>query len=618
MITVSINVGLVYPGFKVEYIKDDVVKNTINIDWIFQGNPTPMQPYVINEYGKWAVRITDIRTSIQRSCSPYQTAYDELTISPMPQKFTVPNNLIFCSNIVTKVKVNNTDSLNNPIYAWYPNSNSSIEMGRTKSNSSLIINDNVLAGNTSKTIYVEEIHEKSGAIFDSAQVKNHISDVPNAKEYSMYMEVLEKLTLDSLSFLYKTFSSSSTTYSGKIQIYAPMTSNNSFAPDKTKILFESQSFDVISNSNTYKKYNVPMNITLEPGFYFIGISNNPQGYVGIFDQTNGFAYSGYNFSNNTPILDKNKDHSLKIWGSSNYNNTAQSGVVGIFFDIKYRTTKKFCDRIPVYINKDCNCTKPSSVSISGNTNTCSGETIELKGSSSHTNGIKQNINFVWYKKGTTAGAYAPSPITNKSIPNVQSSDTSTWILRVEDGSYGLSDCYVEASTKFNIGSKLNFDNVSTNPINLHIYEEFNMEAEISGAKIDSVIFLVDNKITTKTYSAPYKSSKYNAPINFPVYVYAYNKGCKSEFYDQFGSAMSVNNTQGTNKQISLYPNPFSTTTSINTINNMEYVIIDNQGRIVETGIGENTTAIGEKLPKGAYIVKITTNNENAVYSILKL
>jgi len=69
--------------------------------------------------------------------------------------------------------------------------------------------------------------------------------------------------------------------------------------------------------------------------------------------------------------------------------------------------------------------------------------------------------------------------------------------------------------------------------------------------------------------------------------------------------------------ISISPNPSNHVFMINAIGDFRYFVYDQLGRLVEKGIGQNKTTIGQRLLQGAYTVQIEQGDKRQLIKILK-
>ncbi|MCX6181249.1 MAG: T9SS type A sorting domain-containing protein [Bacteroidetes bacterium] len=72
-----------------------------------------------------------------------------------------------------------------------------------------------------------------------------------------------------------------------------------------------------------------------------------------------------------------------------------------------------------------------------------------------------------------------------------------------------------------------------------------------------------------------------------------------------------------NKSMSVFPNPFSKSIFIQAEGNFSYSIIDLSGKIVESGIAQNSVSTGSNLTTGLYVVQIKTNSEVSFLKVIK-
>ncbi|MBO9203856.1 MULTISPECIES: T9SS type A sorting domain-containing protein [Niastella] len=67
----------------------------------------------------------------------------------------------------------------------------------------------------------------------------------------------------------------------------------------------------------------------------------------------------------------------------------------------------------------------------------------------------------------------------------------------------------------------------------------------------------------------------------------------------------------------VYPNPASGAFTVSSTGRFEYVITDQQGALVEKGIGENKTKVGLKLIPGVYFIKIFKGGSHEILKVIK-
>jgi enterochelin esterase-like enzyme len=69
--------------------------------------------------------------------------------------------------------------------------------------------------------------------------------------------------------------------------------------------------------------------------------------------------------------------------------------------------------------------------------------------------------------------------------------------------------------------------------------------------------------------------------------------------------------------LSVYPNPFKDETILNLHQEFSYEIYDQTGRLMDAGTGQGHRAIGKKLPRGMYFLRLTHNGKSGVVKIHK-
>jgi beta-xylosidase len=72
-----------------------------------------------------------------------------------------------------------------------------------------------------------------------------------------------------------------------------------------------------------------------------------------------------------------------------------------------------------------------------------------------------------------------------------------------------------------------------------------------------------------------------------------------------------------NSSIKIFPNPFKNTMTVSAKGDFNYQIINNQGLLLESGLGNNQVIIGNGLQSGTYILKITIQGEEDYMKFVK-
>jgi gliding motility-associated-like protein len=409
--------------------------------------------YTATQDGTYTVIIT--YTGTNAGCVVYDPAIDDMTITYFTPSFTVPTNLTFCGPSAT-VRVNSTNATSNPVYAWYPTAASTTELGRTVGNGTTVISTTGLAGTTTKTVYVEEIRQKKGAVFPGATA---IGDANGINNNESYIETSVPISLDSIAVYLRQNSSGTATLSGRMQVYGSMSDcGGKTVANKSNVLYSGVTFSVSTTSATFITRNVPVGILLPPGKYFIGFSTATSLNGGIVGQTSnvaGFGNSGTTLSSNTPLVDNIGGTSVSFFGADQGTCLGNSGYSGNMYNFQFSIPQGYCNRIPVTLTESCPCSRPTNVTITtpaaATVTICQGTAQALAGTVT-VPAAAQNTAFTysWRKVGTATplqtGTITPTIATAFAVPGYAGItgtllNAGQYILRVEDGNTNSASCF---------------------------------------------------------------------------------------------------------------------------------------------------------------------------------
>jgi hypothetical protein len=72
-----------------------------------------------------------------------------------------------------------------------------------------------------------------------------------------------------------------------------------------------------------------------------------------------------------------------------------------------------------------------------------------------------------------------------------------------------------------------------------------------------------------------------------------------------------------NETLKVYPNPFSSSISVDVNGAFEYVLLSSSGELLLSGAGENNIEVGNDLAQGIYFLKIKQAESSKVVKICK-
>ena len=456
--TVTLDAGLIYPGFTVDLYKNDVLQpGSVVRPWTLGGGPINVSFPISTYANEWKIEIVDMRTSTQRPCTPCVTAKDSLSILPYASNFGDPGNLTFCGTTST-VNVTETGSSATTIgstYEWYAAQTAGSILATTTDVGTAALDVTTLvktgvAPNRIATVWVEDKSTFNAILATTAQVGASILD-PNGKsgnQSRMTFSIAKALKINTIRINLRSYDATALTWS--FGIY-----NSAGVLQGTNVPFTAG----VATGNTWA--TVDFNgLSLTPGNYYIQYIN---GNSGVSFYTNpGNAYTALYQYNGQTIID--------------FISTDNPGVTTYFpayVDWNVTVGSPYpCGRLAVLITEKCPpCNKPTSVTVNGGTspiNKCVGDPA-FTTSGSYINAgnpiANTSMAYVWYKQGApapTTAEYtnltAPAPVTTTASQTVTArnftapvvGDAGTWILRVEDGNTGNALCYTEGTVVLNV------------------------------------------------------------------------------------------------------------------------------------------------------------------------
>lgn len=271
----------------------------------------------------------------------------------------------------------------------------------------------------------------------------------NLEKYVTKLVVFKDVTLNSINAFLKGYNSGLTNSNITINFYGSSGNN----PDKNVKLIPEKtsavSFNTPDQNGPFQEVTIPINQSLSGSsagtIYWLEVkaSNVSQGPL--------------NCSTTLPLGDDLGGNSVQIGAIESYS-TLLSNNTGSFYKYVFeKAANPACPRVEVQVRKQCPpCNKPQEVAISNTdpVSQCNGTNLDLEGGFTDGGNTIDNstgdMQYVWYKKGTTPTASAYSAVTGttagtKNIASLTQADSAIWYLRVEDGTSGNKACYTEDS-----------------------------------------------------------------------------------------------------------------------------------------------------------------------------
>ncbi len=460
----DLEVGLVYPGFTVEYYLNSVKRDEVAIPWVYNNPPTAVPPYTVTEVGTWEVRIVDARELSQRGCKEYDDVIDDITLSFPVVTQSDPGDLIYCSGDTSVVNV--TSTLPGAVYAWFetetPVGGTTGRLGSTigEGTTTIDLSGITAAGDGSKTVYVERVALSSTTIFPRATpcTSNKGVNANNLERINFIFSVSEPTLIASMDVVLTSQTNTVGSYSIPYTFTIKNTGAGTNGPYPTTTV-TTVNYNHIRNytaggvQEEIFPYVVNFNTLLQPGTYSISSTHGalPSNIsnVGLYGCPS--TASGTLTGNTLTPLGFSQANASGGFSTTSNDNYYQN--------IKFGESTLTCSRVPVVIEQECPCNAPATVTASSNpaaagtpkeVSVCTGTGNLVTLSGVYTAGSGTTVNgyqYSWYKEGSTPTYTNNATVANR---NLVAADAGTWFLRVEDGAAGSANCYVEDSIVVNI------------------------------------------------------------------------------------------------------------------------------------------------------------------------
>ena len=428
----------------------------------------------INDLKYTATTIGTYRVEVEiisATCSSYEIAHAQMTISAWPSTFSIPSGQTYCGNSAD-VHVTSTATTNS-IYEWFPTSVSTTKMGISTGSNIITLDVSsipAVAGTpNTKTVYVEEKSGASGMVMkksDGCDPTWYADSKDMNNTYQSAFTITEAVTIDSLTVpvLLRAYDNNNPNVSGTINfgIYGSRFNNGGDVADESNII---GTFSVsVSGTRTAASSDIRKEVTIfvnkqltTPGKYFIAPLKTGAltGFVG-----NGTILLGSgNCGQSVPIVDDVNGTIIKFEGvSTSFANPQTGGNVrqGHFYNVYFKTTQRYCDRKAVVLQENCPCITPTTVTIASSDADgylCPGGTLTLATTPSQIN--TSSFDFEWFKGPITSTSITGATSMGAAIDNIDmttkivtSGNEGTYYVRIRDKSMpGTSACYKEASFK---------------------------------------------------------------------------------------------------------------------------------------------------------------------------
>ena len=334
--------------------------------------------YSANSIGNYSVTIKYVGTNI--GCVPYEETSASINISAYSKNFTTPSDLTYCGE-TGSVHVNSTDSTS--IYKFYPTSISNTELGTSIGSAAMLIDlASAKTESTDKLVYVEQTSPKSGIAFKKSQACDttikSFSTLSKERNYpfdqSGFTTTVDNITLTTLNIRLKSHKLNSSNFSATLNfgVYGSKIGfNDKLFADSSKLIglftYDYSKAKTPDPQDSISDVLVTLNIKLpKAGVYFFSLK--PTGLTSVVGT--GFLSIGQEYCQQTVPFQSIPSGIISYTLNSRAFNVTDNQFnfnLGYFFNVVFKTSQGFCDRVPIILKEKCVATGFSEIDEKNNT-----------------------------------------------------------------------------------------------------------------------------------------------------------------------------------------------------------------------------------------------------------
>ncbi|MCL2328517.1 MAG: hypothetical protein FWC39_08405, partial [Bacteroidetes bacterium] len=447
--------------------------------------------------GAGVYKVVVTYTGANAGCNPPPPVEAQMTVKFFTQEFEDPGTLkVDCTakTATVNVKAKSPANITGRVYNWYTACSGGTPIATTSGSGTTTLTTANLAALSysnayndasctikktcnsadTKLVWVEEVAKSSGVLFGKPTGATATSNETSDNRYGLDgnriftgIVVNEPIIITEMSFMVKACfdKNSGGTAPMTISIYNTKDVGGNPVPNAVvssygslTVTYEKTNATNTDNVCSNDEVTAKGTITLPPGTYFIGISalsTTTTSGGGIkelkFFRPGGAAAANDGLTPNAVTHPANMTANM-------YN--GNQGNLSMFFDIKFTTGQKFCDRVPVCIKEDCpTCTAskdpvitpdsgPGTPAYNSQSNTvtlCEGGPSVTLRTNNVNPGSYSNYTIEWYKGGKAVGNRVRTQNFGPTPTNANVSDT--WTVGYSDVTETGTTYYVRVNDR---------------------------------------------------------------------------------------------------------------------------------------------------------------------------
>lgn len=287
-------------------------------------------------------------------CQSYPVATDTFKVKVYPSSFTVPNDLIYCSPNYSAYVTPTNPSLGSQFY-WYPNSSSTLPIGRSSGNEviSLKESDLLKVGDGDISVWVEEAISAKGIVgpannnFGTCQ--GNYMPIDQAMVMDVILKVYDDITIDSIDVYQREFTANNVNTKWQFSLYDTKAFPGNGGLIKNNKLSVAPLYLTTSSATVNATLRrIPVGLTLK---------GSKTGVTYAIALTSGGTVLNYqNCQGNYPYNDNIPNAEVVQWiGYDQFGTPPPNGnqFGHYMFNMQFSVGPKYCNRLPVILVNGC-------------------------------------------------------------------------------------------------------------------------------------------------------------------------------------------------------------------------------------------------------------------------
>ncbi|WP_028980568.1 T9SS type A sorting domain-containing protein [Sporocytophaga myxococcoides] len=341
----NFNISTNAASYKVTWFKNGVIISD-------KLNASTGQTLKVESAASYVAKIEYVGTNI--GCQSYPAATDTFTVKAYPASFTVPGDLIYCSPNYT-VYVNPANPSLKSQYYWYPNSSSTLPIGKSNGNDLVALKESDLfkVGDNDVSVWVEEAISARGIVgpannnFGTCQ--GNYLPLDQAKSIDVLIKVFEDITIDSIDVYQKEFIANNVNTKWQFSLYDTKPFPGSGALIRNNKISDAPLYLSTSSATANETLRrIPVGLSLK---------GSKTGVTYALALTSGGVVQYYqNCQASYPYNDNIPNAEIVQWTGSDQFGTPPPNVnqYGHYmFNMQFSVAQKYCNRVPVTLSNGC-------------------------------------------------------------------------------------------------------------------------------------------------------------------------------------------------------------------------------------------------------------------------